>query len=162
MAIAKKEMQALFPGAPFEYEFLEATYDLQYQDIQQFESLSKYFASLAIIIACLGLFALSYYSTQRRTKEVAVRKIFGARIFNLLFFLSKSYLKITVVSGLLGSFLTFYLMNAWLQNFAFAIDLDVTDFLIPLTAVTIIAAVTVSYNCLKISLTNPSHSLRDN
>ncbi|HZB13390.1 MAG TPA: FtsX-like permease family protein, partial [Chryseolinea sp.] len=160
IALAKGEMRKLFPEAPFEYTFLESNYERQYRPIYQFEQLTKYFALLAIVIACTGLFALSYYSAQKRIKEVAIRKIFGANIYSVLLLLSRSYLKISLVSGILGSFLTFYLMNAWLQNFAFAIRMDVLDFLIPLASIACIAGLTVSYNCLKTSLVNPSQSLK--
>lgn len=160
IALAEKEMHALFPGAPFEYDFLESTYEHQYRDIQKFEQLTKYFAVLAIVIACTGLFALSYYSAQRRIKEVAVRKIFGARVYDVLLLLSTNYLKVTILSGLIGSALTFYLMQAWLQNFAFAVHIDFRDFLVPLATIIIISLLTISYNCLKVSLANPSQSLK--
>ena len=162
VAAAKKEMQALFPAAPFEYDFLESAYERQYHPIQQFETLAKYFAMLAIGIACLGLFALSYFSVQKRIREVAVRKVFGADIFDVLILLSKNYLKISVISCFLGSLLAFYLMTEWLQNFAFAIHLGFTDFLIPLIAITAVVTLTVSYNCCRTSLINPSHSLKHN
>ena len=155
-------MQALFPAAPFEYDFLESAYDHQYHPIKQFETLAKYFALLAIAIACLGLFALSYFSVQKRIREVAVRKVFGANIFDMLLLLSKNYLKISVISCLLGSLLTFYLMTDWLQNFAFVIRLGLADFLIPLIAIIAIVTLTVSYNCCRTSLINPSHSLKHN
>ena len=155
-------MQALFPAAPFEYDFLESAYDRQYHPIQQFETLAKYFAMLAIAIACLGLFALSYFSVQKRIREVAVRKVFGADIFDVLLLLSKNYLKISVISCLLGSLLAFYLMTEWLQNFAFAIRLGFADFFIPLIAITAVVTLTVSYNCCRTSLINPSHSLKHN
>ena len=162
LAAAKKEMQALFPTAPFEYDFLESAYDHQYQGILQFELLAKYFAFLAIVIACLGLFALSYFSAQKRIREMAVRKVFGASIFDVLLLLSGNYLKISVVSCLLGSLLAFYLMSDWLQNFAFAVRLGLSDFFIPWIAITCIVALTVSYNCFKTSFVNPSHSLKNN
>ncbi len=162
LTIAKQQMQSLFPSTPFEYSFLESTYNHQYQPIQQFESLAKYFAFLAIAIACLGLFALSYYSVQRRMMEIAVRKVFGAGSFDILFLLSKSYVKITVISCLVGSLLTFYLMKEWLQNFAFATTLNGFDFLIPLIFITFIVLTTVSYNCVRTSFVNPSHSLKHN
>ena len=162
LAAARREMQSLFPESRFEYSYLESTYDYQYQPIQQFDLLVKYFAMLAIVIACLGLFALSYYSVQQRIREVAVRKVFGAGIYDVLFLLSRNYLKISVLSCLLGSGLAFYLMHEWLQNFAFAIRLDFTDFLIPLAVITLIVALTLSYNCFRTSLVNPSHSLKQN
>lgn len=157
---AKAEMQSLFPHNPFESHFLEATYNAQYHAVQQFEGLAKYFSLLAILIACLGLFALSFYTLQRRVKEIAVRKVFGARIPDLLFLLSKNYLRITMISCALGTCLTYYIMDQWLRNFAFAINLGISDFLVPLVGMTLITLLTISYNCLRISFTNPSRSLK--
>jgi putative ABC transport system permease protein len=161
LAAAQKEMQVLFPTAPFEYDFLESAYDHQYRGIVQFELLAKCFAFLAIVIACLGLFALSYFSTQKRTREMAVRKVFGAGIFDVLVLLSRNYLRISLVSCLLGSLLAFYLMRDWLQNFAFAVHLGLSDFFIPCIAITCIVALTMGYNCFKTSFVNPSHSLKN-
>jgi putative ABC transport system permease protein len=160
LAVAKREMQSLFPSAPFEFEFLESTYDYQYHGIRQFESLAKYLAGLAIVIACIGLFALSYYSVQRRILEIAVRKVFGARTADVLVLLSKKYVVVAMVSCLIGTVVTLYVMNEWLQNFAFAITLSVFDFLFPSLAMIGIVVVTVGYNCLKTSLNNPSKSLK--
>ena len=160
VAVAKSEMQSLFPNNPFEYTALEMSYNHQYRSVLQFESLTKYFALLAILIACLGLFALSYYSVQRRIKEMAVRKVFGAGIVDVLMLLSKSYVKIALVSCAFGSCVTFYVMREWLKNFAFSISLGWLDFLIPLTAITFIVMITVTYNCLRTSLINPSDTLK--
>lgn len=160
LAVAKEEMQLRFPSAPFEYDFLTSTYDHQYYSIQQFELLAKYFALLAIVIACLGLFALSYYTVQNRIKEVAVRKVFGAGIFDVMLLLSQKYVGIAVISCVVGSIVTFYIMGEWLQNFAFAIRLRPLDFLVPLAAITVLVIGTVSYNCLRTSILNPSHSLK--
>jgi putative ABC transport system permease protein len=162
LATAKQQLQSLFPSTPFEYSFLESTYNRQYQPVQQFESLAKYFSLLAITISCLGLFALSYYAVQKRTMEIAVRKVFGARSFDILLLLSKSYVRITLISGLMGSAFTFYLMNEWLQNFAFATTLDFFDFVIPFIFITSIVLTTVSYNCLRTFFINPSNSLKHN
>lgn len=162
LAVAKEEMQLRFPSAPFEYNFLASTYDHQYYSIHQFELLAKYFALLAIMIACLGLFALSYYTVQNRIKEVAVRKVFGAGIVDVMLLLSRQYVSIAIISCLLGSIITFYVMKEWLQNFAFAIHLGPFDFLVPLVAITVLVIGTVSYNCLRTSILNPSHSLKHN
>jgi putative ABC transport system permease protein len=158
---AKREMQALFPGSPFEYDFLETTYDNQYRSIQQFDWLVSYFSFLAILIACLGLFSLSFYTVQRRVKEIAVRKVFGATIRDVLILLSKNYFKIALISCSIGSCLTFYVMNEWLANFAFAIQLVAFDFLIPLIVITLIILCTISYNCIRTSIATPSKSLKN-
>ncbi|HKZ37637.1 MAG TPA: FtsX-like permease family protein, partial [Chryseolinea sp.] len=157
---AKREMQALFPGSPFEYNFLETTYDNQYKSIQQFHWLAKYFSFLAILIACFGLFSLSFYTVQRRIKEIAVRKVFGATVRDVLLLLSKNYFKIALISCSAGSSLTFYVMNEWLANFAFAIRLGALDFLIPLLAITLIILCTISYNCIRTSFATSSKSLK--
>ena len=160
LASASKEMQSLFPGSPFEYSFLETTYDYQYRPINQFEFLTQYFAVLAIAIACFGLFSLSYYSVQRRIREMAVRKILGASVIDVTVLLARGYLTIACVSCLLGSLVTWYAMHEWLQNFAFTIQLSATDFLVPMGAVTFVVIATFSYSCVKTSLINPSTTLK--
>lgn len=160
LADARKELDTLFPGGPFEYTFLETAYDHQYRSIAQFESLAKYFALLAILIACFGLFSLSYYNVKRRTREMAVRKVLGASVINVTMLLARGYLVIACVSCLLGSLITWYAMNEWLQNFAFAIHLNKADFLIPMAAITSFVMVTISYSCIRTSLINPSTTLK--
>jgi putative ABC transport system permease protein len=159
---AKREMDALFPGTPFEFDFLESTYNRQYHSVQQFELLAGYFALVAIVIASLGLFSLSYYTVHRRIREVAVRKVFGARVFDVLVLLSRQYIVIAVISSLLGTVISFYVMNVWLQNFAFAITLSAFDFFIPAVGITTLVLFTVIYNCLRTALANPSYSLKQN
>jgi putative ABC transport system permease protein len=159
---AKREMEALFPGTPFEFHFLESSYNRQYHGVQQFELLAAYFALVAIIIAGLGLFSLSYYTVHRRIKEVAVRKVFGARVFDVLVLLSRQYFVIAIVSSLVGTVISFYVMNGWLQNFAFAITLNAFDFVVPSIGITTFVLVAVTYNCLKTALASPSHSIKQN
>jgi putative ABC transport system permease protein len=159
---ARREFKALFPDTPFEYNFLESSYDRQYRSIQQFELAATFFAVLAIVIACLGLFCLSYYAVQRRIREVAVRRIFGAGVLDVLLLLAKRYVMITFLSCLIGAAVTFYIMQDWLQNFAFAIRLSPIDFLIPLVMIYILVIVTVFFNSVKTAVANPTHSLKQN
>ena len=160
LAVAARELQALFPASPFEYAFLQSTYDRQYDSIRRFEMLIKYFALLAILIACLGLFALSYYSGQRRLREMSVRKVFGAEVIDVLILLSRSYITIVLISCILGSFLTWHIMSKWLENFAFAIKLDPADFTMPMGLITSIVIATLSFNCVKTSFINPTTILK--
>jgi putative ABC transport system permease protein len=160
LAYVKKEMLSLFPDAPFDYQFLESSFNYQYHSIQQFEYLTKYFAFLAITVACLGLFALSYYVAQARVKEIAVRKVFGAHLYDVLILLSKNYIVISLFSSIIGSCIAFVIMDEWLQNFAFAIELGIWDFLLPMMIITFVVFVTVCYNCFRASSINPSHSLK--
>jgi putative ABC transport system permease protein len=160
LAVASKELQSLFPGSPFEYTFLETTYNYQYRSISQFESLTQYFALLAILISCFGLFSLSYYSVQRRIREMAVRKILGASIMDIVLLLARGYISIAFASCMLGSLFTWYAMHKWLQHFAFTIHLDARDFLAPMIAITFVVMATISYSCLKTSFINPSATLK--
>ena len=124
--------------------------------------MTNFFAVVAIVIACLGLFCLSYYAVQQRIREVAVRRIFGAGLIDVLMLLSGRYIVIVLASCLVGSAVTFYIMRDWLQNFAFAIHLTPLDFLIPLVTISMLVIATVFYNCLKTAIVNPAHSLKEN
>jgi putative ABC transport system permease protein len=160
LAAAKKEMRSLFPDTPFEYTFLQSSFNYQYHGVQQFDTLAKYFALLAIFIACLGLFALSFYSARQRTREVAVRKIFGARLLDVFWLLAMNYVKAGLISCLIGSCITFYVMREWLENFAFSIALDSLDFLVPIAVLLWVIVMTVSYNCIRAASINTSHALK--
>jgi putative ABC transport system permease protein len=160
IAAAKDELQRLFPSAPFEYSFLETAYNYQYHSIQQFEASTNYFAVLAVVIASMGLLALSYYHAQARSREVAIRKVFGAGVIDVLALLSGKYIRIVILSCLVGSAITFFIMRDWLQNFAFSIHLNAMDFVLPLVAIFGVVIATISYNCLKSSIINPSRSLQ--
>lgn len=160
LTAAKKEMALLFPNTPFEYTFMESSYNNQYHNVQQFETLTEYFALLAIVIACLGLFALSFYSARQKIREIAVRKTFGARLTDVLWLLSTEYIKAGLISCIIGSCVTFYVMGQWLENFAFGISLGAWDFLAPVLLLVLIISCTISYNCIRTASVNIAHALK--
>ena len=122
--------------------------------------LLKYFAIVAIIIACLGLYGLASFAAEQRTKEIGIRKVLGASEFSLALLISQEFLILVSLSNLIAWPLSFYFMKDWLDTFAYRIDLSVYFFLIAGVAALIITLLTVSYQALKASYSNPVKSLR--
>ncbi len=148
------------PAYPFEYRFLDQQFDQMYQaDLRQ-QTILSVFAGLAIFIACLGLFGLASFSAQQRTKEIGVRKVLGASVGSIVSLLSSDFLKPVALAILIASPIAWYVMNQWLQNFAYRIDMEWWVFVgVGLLAVGI-ALLTVSFQSIKAALMNPVKSLR--
>lgn len=156
----EKEWKAMFPGNPFIHFFLDDHYNQQYQADQQFGKVFGLFSSLAIFIACLGLFGLSSLTAIQRTKEIGVRKILGASIPNILAMVSRDYVLLMVVAIVTSIPLAWWIMAKWLSNFAYRIPLAWWIFAIPSFAVFTIAMLTVSIHTIIAARTNPVKSLR--
>lgn len=159
IAHIESKYNSFFPDNPFEYFFLEDQFNEQYQADIQFGSLFFAFASLAIFIACIGLFALVSYSATLRTKEIGIRKVLGANIINLMMLLSKEYLVLLLIAIVLAVPLTLYWGRAWLDNYAFRANLGIESFLIPGIILMIISLLTVSYQTYAAAKENPVESL---
>jgi putative ABC transport system permease protein len=150
----------MFPGNPFIHFFLDEHYNQQYEADQQFGKIFGMFSGLAIFIACLGLFGLSSLTAIQRTKEIGVRKVLGASVPGLLSLMSKDYLILILIALTVATPLTWWIMTAWLQAFAYRLDLTWWIFAMPSVAVILIALLTVSIHTMKAARTNPSRSLR--
>lgn len=148
------------PGFPFEYNFLDAAYQKQYEAETIVSVLSKYFAGLAIVISCLGLFGLTAFTAQRRQKEIGIRKIVGASVSNIFIMLSKDFLLLIVIAIIIAFPLSWWAMNKWLQGFAYRIDVSAMVFFIAAAAIILITLTTISYQALKAAVANPVKSLR--
>ena len=118
------------------------------------------FASLAIFVACMGLFGLAMFSTLQRTKEIGVRKVLGASIKNILVLLCSDFLLLVFIAAICAFPVAWWLMNNWLQNFAYKIDIGWGVFAVAGLAAMLIAFLTVSYQALKAAIRNPVTSLR--
>jgi putative ABC transport system permease protein len=163
-ALIEKVQQAwgrFFPESSFDYYFLDDFFNRQYQQDRQFGRTFMVFSSLAIIIACMGLFGLTSYNTARRTKEIGIRKVLGASVNSILSLLAWDTLKLILFSGMVAIPLSWYLVNQWLENYAFRIELSWWHGFVPLLILISIALATISYLSLKAALTNPSRSLRN-
>lgn len=151
---------ALFPGNPIDYFYLDTFFNRQYEKDNQFGQVFGIFSVLAIIVSCLGLFGLSAFSALQRTKEIGVRKVLGASVSNILLLLSKEYFLLILLAVIIGTPLTYFVMDGWLNNFAYRTDIGALVFAISAVIVLAVALLTVSYQTIKSARTNPSTTLR--
>jgi putative ABC transport system permease protein len=157
----KRKYEAFFPGNLFDYTFLDDRFNRQYKDEQLFGKVFGLFAGFAIFIACLGLFGLSLFSTMQRTKEIGVRKVLGASISNIVFILSKDFMRLIFFANLIAFPVAWWIMNSWLQDFAYRIHLSWWIFAMAAIMALLIAAVTISLQTIRASIANPVNSLRN-
>ena len=160
IAAAERLVKRGQPDNLFEYAFLDETYDRMYRAEQRTGQLFNFFAGVAIVVCCLGLFGLAAYTAEQRTKEIGVRKVLGASVASIVGLLSKDFLKLVLIAIVIASPVAWYAMNRWLQNFAYKINIEWWVFgLAGLLAVGI-ALLTVSFQSVKAALMNPVNSLR--
>ena len=148
------------PGFAFDFNFLDEAYQKQYTSEVRVAMLSRYFAGLAILISCLGLFGLAAFTAQRRQKEIGIRKVIGASVNNITTMLSGDFLKLVFIAILIAFPLSWWVMNQWLQGFAYRATIGIGVYLIAAGAVILITLLTVSYQAIKAALVNPVRSLR--
>ena len=148
------------PAFPMDYVFLDTNYYKLYKTDRKLGQIFSYFALLAIFISCLGLVALSSFSTAQRRKEIGVRKVLGATNGKIVFLLIKDFLILVLVANLFAWPLAYYAMNKWLQDFAYRVDLDWLTFLKAGLIALFIAILTVGLQTIRAALTNPAKSLR--
>ena len=148
------------PGFPFEYGFLDEAYQKQYLTESRVGILSRYFAGLAILISCLGLFGLATFTAQKRQKEIGIRKVVGASVNNIVFMLSKDFLKLVLLAVVIAFPLAWWLMSQWLQGFAYRTNIGAEVFRITGASVIFITLLTISVQAIRAALANPVTSLR--
>ncbi|GAA4410596.1 ABC transporter permease [Nibrella viscosa] len=161
VAQVERFWKARFPGYPFEYWFLDEDFDRQYRAEQRLARIFSVFASLAILIACLGLFGLATFTAERRTKEIGIRKVLGASVPSLVSLLSVDFLKLVLVAILVASPIAWYAMNRWLEDFAYRIDMPWWIFVVAGLGAVLIAFITISFQSLKAAFLNPVTSLKN-
>ena len=149
-----------FPGNPFEYFFLDDYFNQQYENDQKFGNMFGVFAVLAIIVGGLGLFGLSAFTAQQRTKEIGVRKVLGASVTGIIYLLSKEIIKLVLIANLIAWPLIYYVMDGWLADFAYRIDIAWYLFVISGFIVLAFALLTVSYETVKAANKNPVDALQ--
>ncbi|MFL5741951.1 MAG: ABC transporter permease [Flavisolibacter sp.] len=145
---------------PFEYKFLDDDYEALYQTEQRTANVFTTFSTLAIILSCLGLFALTAYTMVRRTKEIGIRKILGASLSDILLLVSKDFLKLVMLALAISIPLAFYAINKWLQTFSYRISVEWWVFAVSGLLTLVIAFVTVSLQAARTAFANPVKNLR--
>ena len=149
------------PGLPFQFTFLDQEYNELYQAEQKVATLSSYFASIAIIISCLGLFGLTAFITERRIKEIGIRKVLGSSRIKIVVLLGGGMLKMLLVAILIAIPFAFIILGKWLDNFAYRIELSTWFFVTGAIATLLIACLTVGFQTWKAASLNPVESLKD-
>ncbi|MBO6523455.1 MAG: ABC transporter permease [Balneolaceae bacterium] len=152
--------QEAVPDFPFHFRFLDEHLDEMYQADQRFFKLVTAFTILTILIACLGLYGLISYFILQRTKEIGIRKVLGASVLQIAFLLSKKFIFLVAIANLIAWPATWYLMQNWMQNFAYQIDVNLFVYLISGLIALGIAWLTMSYKSIKAALMNPVKSLK--
>ncbi len=164
MASVLKTMQniwhSLNPSEPFEYSFLDEDFQKNYDADNRLSAMVRYFTAIAILISCLGLFGLATFSAEQRIKEIGVRKVLGASVSSIVGLLSKDFLKLVMVAVIIASPAAWWIMNKWLQNFAYRMHISWLVFVITTIIALLIALVTISFQAIRASVANPVKSLR--
>ena len=148
------------PGLPFEYKFLDEDYQALYASEQRVAVLSRYFAGIAIIISCPGLFGLVAFTAQKRQKEIGIRKVIGASVNNVVVLLSMDFFKLILIAILVAFPLAWWVTNQWLRSFAYRIEVGPYIFIAAGAAIILITLITISYQAIKAAIVNPVRSLR--
>ncbi|ADB40592.1 ABC transporter permease [Spirosoma linguale] len=149
-----------FPQRPFDYQFLDTRFDRLYAREQTQQTLFSIFAGVAILISCLGLFGLSMFMAEQRTKEIGIRKVLGASEASLVALFSQDFMKLVLVALVIASPIAWYAMHTWLSDFAYRTDIHWWVFLLAGGLTIFIALLTVSFQSVKAALMNPVKSLR--
>jgi putative ABC transport system permease protein len=148
------------PNQPIRYKFLDDSYARMYEDVQRMGRIFTCFAVLALIVACLGLFALSVFMVEQRGKEISIRLVLGASVNNIFTMVTQNFVILVMISIVLAVPLGYYAMQTWLQNYEYRIPLTWDIFLIAGFAAIVIALLTVSYQSIKVAIANPVDRLR--
>ncbi|QQL51328.1 ABC transporter permease [Mucilaginibacter ginkgonis] len=148
------------PMYPFDYKFIDEEYAAKFSDEQKVSALATLFASLTIIISCLGLFGLATYMAQNRVKEIGVRKVLGASVANITTLLSTDFMRLVAISFVLATPLAWWGMSTWLAKYPYRTEISIWVFILAAIATTVIAILTVSYQSIKAAIANPVKSLR--
>ena len=160
VAAAQNIMRKFAPDDPFEFHFLDDTYNNLYHSEQQSSLLITLFASIAILVSALGLLGLAAFAAEQKVKEIGIRKVLGASVQHIVSLLSMDFLKMVIIASVIAFPIAWWAMNRWLQDFAYRISLSWWIFLLAAAIALVIAIITVSAQAIKAAIANPVKSLR--
>lgn len=156
----EKEWKKIAPSRPFNFSFMDDQYDALYKNEQRISWLVTIFASVAIVIACLGLLGLASFTTMQRAKEISIRKTLGATSQSIIFLLSKGYVRLMIVAFIVAVPLSAYMLNQWLEAFAYRISIGPWYYALAFGLMAVISFTTVALQSYKASIENPVRNLR--
>ncbi len=158
--LAINQCVSIYPSEPFDYYFVDEKLAAGYNAEMRMGRIFGYFSFIGILIACLGLFGLMAFTIEQKFKEIGVHKILGASVPNIIYLISKDYLRWIVISNLAAWPVAWFAMNKWLQNFAYRIEISWWIFVLSGGIALVIALATVSFQAIKAAVANPIESLR--
>jgi putative ABC transport system permease protein len=160
IAQIEKTWKKFLPETPFEYQFLDNRYAKLYEAEERQSSIFTIFSCIAIFIACLGLFGLSAFTISQRVKEIGVRKVLGASTGNIVKLISTDFLILVIIAAVIAFPVAWFVMNHWLQSFAYRINIGWAVFVLSAIIALLIAFATISFQAIKAAVANPVKSLR--
>ena len=160
LAALKSTYQELSPAHPFEYEFLDSSYEAMYKAEETSGALADLFALIALLISALGLLGLATFSAEQRKKEIGIRKVLGASVTNLVALLSKDFLRLVLIALLIAIPIAWYFIYGWLQNYAYHIDIQWTVFAITIGIALLVSFLTVGFQAFRAAIANPVESIK--
>jgi len=160
LAQVKSKWKAVSPNQVFSYSFMDKDFDAIYRSEQRMGTISIAFTSLAIVIACLGLFGLAAYAAEQRTKEIGIRKVLGANVSIIVGMLSKDFIKLVIIAIVIATPIAWWAMQKWLQSFAYRQNVQWWVIALAGFGAILIAFITISFQAIKAAVANPVNSLR--
>jgi putative ABC transport system permease protein len=154
------DFQKYAPEYPFNFEFLDEAFNIQYSSEMELKKLFNLFSLLSIFVACLGLFGLAAFTAEQKTKEIGIRKVLGASVSGIITMLSKEFVKWVLIANFVAWTIAYIFMNKWLQNFAYRTSMSIWIFILSGSIALFIALLTVSYQSIKAATANPVDSLK--
>ena len=160
IAAVEKTWKELAPGQPFQYSFLDEDFGNLYSTEQRLGKTFAVFAGLAIFIACLGLFGLTAFTAEQRTKEIGIRKVLGASVGSIIFLLSKEFGKLIIIAFTLAAPISWYAVNWWLKNYTFKVEISFMVYFLSGLGAFVVAWITMSFQSFKAAASDPVKSLK--
>jgi hypothetical protein len=152
--------KTIAPAVPFDYKFVDTEYGLKFAAEERIGKLSSVFAAFAIFISCLGLFGLASFVAEKRIKEIGIRKVLGASVYNLWKMLSRDFVVLVVISCFIATPIAYYFLHQWLQKYEYRTEISWWIFAIAIAGALVITLITVSFQAIKAAIANPVKSLR--
>jgi len=161
LAGIKKTKEVFSKKYPFEYTFFDDEFDKAYKSELKTAKLANWSTLITIIIACMGLYGLATFIAEQRIKEVGIRKVLGAKVFHLVFLLSRDFTLLVIISFVISAPIAYYLMRQWLSDFAYHISIGLQTFIGTLFIMILISWITVGYQTFRVAISNPIKALKD-
>jgi putative ABC transport system permease protein len=160
LVLIEKTWKRVIPTYPFEYRFMDDRYDMMYRSEQRIGTLLRYFAILAVFVACLGLFGLASFMAEKRTKEIGIRKVLGASIAQVTGLMCKEFFLLVLVANVIAWPAAYFVMRKWLQSYAYRVDLGYFSFIGAMLLALFVAILSVGYQAIRAAKANPADSIR--